>query len=271
MRDLRRRGALHRPGVPDVPAIDDIVAWARRGRTGDRPLILCEYSHAMGNSNGSLADYVGASSRPTAACRAASSGSGRTTAWSATSPTAREFFAYGGQFGDDAPRRQLRGRRPGRAPTGHPHPAMREVASRVPPGRRVRRRRPTCVAVRVRVRNRRWFRDLSDLRADWELVGRRPAGATRPAATFPPVGPRAGGDGRRPDDAARGGAGPGVPSHLLRFSRPGRPRGPARGHEVASRAAGGAPRHLPRGRPPAGRRPRTRSGGPGWPRSPVSA
>ena len=36
--------------------IDDIIRWAK-AEIGDRPLILCEYSHAMGNSNGSLADY----------------------------------------------------------------------------------------------------------------------------------------------------------------------------------------------------------------------
>ena len=38
------------------PTIDAIVEWAKSGH-GDRPLIMCEYSHAMGNSNGSLHDY----------------------------------------------------------------------------------------------------------------------------------------------------------------------------------------------------------------------
>lgn len=45
---------------PMYAPIDRIVEWARTGdhRPGDqRPLILSEYSHAMGNSNGSLADY----------------------------------------------------------------------------------------------------------------------------------------------------------------------------------------------------------------------
>ncbi len=40
---------------PMYPEIADIEAYGRSG--GDRPLIMCEYSHAMGNSNGSLADY----------------------------------------------------------------------------------------------------------------------------------------------------------------------------------------------------------------------
>ena len=41
---------------PMYPSIDAIVAWSRRG-IDRRPLIMCEFSHAMGNSNGSLADY----------------------------------------------------------------------------------------------------------------------------------------------------------------------------------------------------------------------
>src|SRR5260221_6424900 len=38
------------------PRIKDIVTWAKNSNDR-RPLILCEYSHTMGNSNGSLADY----------------------------------------------------------------------------------------------------------------------------------------------------------------------------------------------------------------------
>ncbi|MGB9685737.1 MAG: glycoside hydrolase family 2 TIM barrel-domain containing protein [Rectinema subterraneum] len=41
---------------PMYPAIDLIEQWDVRG-SGGRPLIMCEYSHAMGNSNGSLSDY----------------------------------------------------------------------------------------------------------------------------------------------------------------------------------------------------------------------
>jgi beta-galactosidase len=45
---------------PMYPEISEIVDWAKYGwqKTRDpRPIILCEYSHAMGNSNGSLHDY----------------------------------------------------------------------------------------------------------------------------------------------------------------------------------------------------------------------
>ncbi|MCE1206513.1 MAG: hypothetical protein LWX00_03795 [Spirochaetia bacterium] len=42
---------------PMYPSIDLITAWDTTSIDDERPLIMCEYSHAMGNSNGSLADY----------------------------------------------------------------------------------------------------------------------------------------------------------------------------------------------------------------------
>ncbi|MGN6198495.1 glycoside hydrolase family 2 TIM barrel-domain containing protein [Humibacter sp.] len=41
---------------PMYPPIDAIVSYAESERA-DRPLIMCEYNHAMGNSNGSFDDY----------------------------------------------------------------------------------------------------------------------------------------------------------------------------------------------------------------------
>jgi len=41
------------PMYPDIPLIVDYAET----RQDERPLIMCEYSHAMGNANGSLADY----------------------------------------------------------------------------------------------------------------------------------------------------------------------------------------------------------------------
>ena len=45
---------------PMYPSIDELVEWADviAPRIGEsRPLIMCEYAHAMGNSSGSLSDY----------------------------------------------------------------------------------------------------------------------------------------------------------------------------------------------------------------------
>ena len=42
---------------PMYPRIDQIVAWSKSHVEKSRPMILCEYNHAMGNSNGNLAEY----------------------------------------------------------------------------------------------------------------------------------------------------------------------------------------------------------------------
>ena len=44
---------------PMYATVDQITAWANSGRDLRRPLILCEFNHAMGNAGG-LADYVDA-------------------------------------------------------------------------------------------------------------------------------------------------------------------------------------------------------------------
>ena len=65
-RPLHYEGAIRpywtaNPSLTDVvcpmyPSIDAIISYAK-SNVGTRPLIMCEYSHAMGNSNGTLAEY----------------------------------------------------------------------------------------------------------------------------------------------------------------------------------------------------------------------
>lgn len=43
---------------PMYPKVERLIQWAKADAPDDRrPMILCEYSHAMGNSNGGLSDY----------------------------------------------------------------------------------------------------------------------------------------------------------------------------------------------------------------------
>jgi beta-galactosidase len=83
---------------PMYPTIDAIVAYGARGR-GARPLILCEYSHAMGNSNGSLADYWSAI-EATPGLQGGFVWEWKDHGLRQRLPDGRERFAYGGQFGD---------------------------------------------------------------------------------------------------------------------------------------------------------------------------
>ncbi len=113
--------------APMYAPVEEIVQWAASGadrHDDDRPLILCEYSHAMGNSNGGLADYYAAFRN-----RHGLQG-GFIWDWvdqgiRRTDSDGNEYFAYGGDFGDEPNDRDfcingLVG------PDRTPHPAMWE-------------------------------------------------------------------------------------------------------------------------------------------------
>ncbi len=84
---------------PMYPQVAKIIEWAERG--GDeRPLIMCEFSHAMGNSNGSLKDYFAAFHKYHGLQ------GGFIWEWidhgvAKTDPVSgKKFWCYGGDFGD---------------------------------------------------------------------------------------------------------------------------------------------------------------------------
>jgi beta-galactosidase len=99
----RSGGAVDAP-VTDVicpmyASIAALAAWSKEA-AGKKPLILCEYSHAMGNSNGSLADYWEAIERHRGLQ------GGFVWEWcdhgiAVDGADGRERFAYGGDFGDE--------------------------------------------------------------------------------------------------------------------------------------------------------------------------
>ncbi|MDQ1521717.1 MAG: beta-galactosidase [Actinomycetota bacterium] len=170
-RPLHYEGAIMgdwaRPqGVTDVlcpmyPEISDIEAWAREGDAPDMPLIMCEYSHAMGNSNGCLAEYWDAIEQYDGLQ------GGFVWEWwdhgllQDVDGGSHKRFAYGGDFGDlpnDAnfcidglvwPDRE-----PKPALAEHKHLACPIDASLVR-------------GARLRLTNRQWFSDLKWLRATW--------------------------------------------------------------------------------------------------------
>jgi beta-galactosidase len=150
---------------PMYPPIDFIVNWARWAEAtqlDDRPLIMCEYSHAMGNSNGSISDYVDAFYAEPAL------GGGFVWEWrdhglAQTDAQGRFYWAYGGHFGE--------ARHDGNfccdglvGPDGAPHPGLREYMWAA---------RPVTAEWlgdnRVRFVNRRVFKSTADLAATWSF------------------------------------------------------------------------------------------------------
>ncbi len=150
---------------PMYPEIADIVAWAD-ARRGELPLIMCEYSHAMGNSNGCLAEYWEAiESTP------GLQGGFIWEFWDhglrQVLPDGTTRYAYGGDFGDEP--NDVNFCCDGMVwPDRTPKPAMAEHrALACPVGVELVR---GGVHPRVRITNRADFRDLSWLRARYEMT-----------------------------------------------------------------------------------------------------
>ena len=159
-------------GVSDLtcPMYSPISAIVDHARSGlqRHPLIMCEFSHAMGNSNGTLAEYWDAiESTP------GLQGGFIWEFWDhglvQTLPDGRTRWAYGGDFGDAAQRRQLRVRRDGLAgPPSEAGDVGAQAAGRTGPHRR--HGRGPRAAGRVEIANHQHFRDLGWLRASYSLT-----------------------------------------------------------------------------------------------------
>jgi beta-galactosidase len=145
---------------PMYADVDSIEAFARDG-SDPRPLILCEFSHAMGNSNGGLADYYAAFDRHDALQ------GGFVWEWidhgiRRTDERGREYWAYGGDFGE--PRHDANFCADGLVwPDRTPHPAMYELKYLAAP-----LDVEALGGGRYRIHNRNRFTDLSHLRGEWE-------------------------------------------------------------------------------------------------------
>jgi len=149
---------------PMYATVEDISAWARK-RKGHRPLILCEYAHAMGNSCGGLDEYWHAFETL--------HGLQGGFIWDwidqgllAKDEAGQSYWAYGGDFGDEPNDRNfcINGLC---APDRTPHPAMYEAKKLMQP---VRVTAENLDRGRVRVASLRDFTDLGSLRGRFEVL-----------------------------------------------------------------------------------------------------
>jgi beta-galactosidase len=188
------RGRLATDIIPPMYApVEEIAAWASAGgrvpddaelaerapdATGDpgcpapgtldpRPLILCEYSHAMGNSNGGLADYFHAF-RTLPGLQGGFIWDWVDQGIRQTAPNGREYFAYGGEFGDEPNDRDfcingLIG------PDRTPHPGMEEFRKLAQPVTVELTRLPgtSVPTVQLTVTNERDFTPLAGCTLHW--------------------------------------------------------------------------------------------------------
>ena len=169
---------------PMYPPIDAIVGHARSGRQR-HPLIMCEFSHAMGNSNGTLAEYWDAI-ETTPGLQGGFIWEWWDHGLIQQLPDGTRRWAYGGDFGDVP--------NDGNFcidgvvfPDRTPKPALWEHHALSAPVR-VSATDDELRGRHVRVHNRQDFRDLSWLRGSIEIAVE---GETARAADLllPPLGP----------------------------------------------------------------------------------
>lgn len=170
---------------PMYATIDAIAAYGAQVASGeaDRPLVLCEYSHAMGNSNGSLADYW-ETIWATPGLQGGFVWEWKDHGLRQTLPDGRTRLAYGGQFGDEPNDANFVADGLVSADL-EPHPAMRELAWV---------HRPVAVEAApggdgLLVRNRQAFLGLEGLQGRWRLtVDGEAAGEGELSLDVPPLG-----------------------------------------------------------------------------------
>ncbi len=179
-RDYSRGHSVSDFVCPMYPPISDLEDWVENTEDS-RPFIMCEYSHAMGNSNGSLSDYW------ELIWKNKDRGLQGGFIWDwvdqgllKETENGRPYWAYGGDFGDE----------PNDAdfcingliwPDRTPHPAMYECKKLFQPAAMY------AGPGRITVENRQDFRDLSwlELQGAVELEGQTVSAYTFKTDEYP--------------------------------------------------------------------------------------
>ena len=171
---------------PMYPSIAALTGHAASGRQRG-PLIMCEYSHAMGNSNGTLAEYW-AAIEATAGLQGGCIWEWRDHGLDQRLPDGRVRAAYGGDFGDEP--------NDGNFcidgitfPDRTPKPALWEHRAIALPVRVTAATEELARGV-VAVENRADFRDLDWLTATWDLADEN-GSIARGAVLLPGLSPKA--------------------------------------------------------------------------------
>ena len=172
---------------PMYPPIDRLIEWAADKLHPDRirPLIMCEYSHAMGNSNGSLADYWDVFEKYPGLQ------GGFIWEWidhglKKKTPEGQEYWAYGGDFGDKP--NDLNFVCDGLVwPDRTPHPGIYEFKYLAQPVKVISFDARTGV---LEIKNKQDFATLAWVRGEWELKvnGTRVAKGALPVLNTAPQG-----------------------------------------------------------------------------------
>jgi beta-galactosidase len=151
---------------PMYAKIEEIEAYARKPES-DRPLIMCEYAHAMGNSTGNLQDYWDVIEKYPKLQ------GGFIWDWVdqgllKTSENGEKYWAYGGDFGEEGIRSDGNFNCNGLVwPDRTPHPGLYEVKKVY---QYIGFYPVDLQKGLVRIRNKYDFTNLSAFNFDWEII-----------------------------------------------------------------------------------------------------
>lgn len=173
---------------PMYPQIESLIKWATDTKHPDqtRPFIMCEYSHAMGNSNGGLGEYFDAFEKHPGLQ------GGFIWEWldhgiKQKTASGEEYWAYGGDFGDTP--NDLNFVCDGLVwPDRKPHPGLFEYQHLCQPVKVTGFNPKTGV---LEIKNRQDFTTLASVKGEWVLKlngkavakGKLPALKTAPQQT----------------------------------------------------------------------------------------
>jgi beta-galactosidase len=150
---------------PMYPTIETLIKWAREEGSDPRPFIMCEYSHAMGNSNGSLHEYWEAFETYHGLQ------GGFIWDWvdqglAKTDEKGQKYWGYGGDFGEKIHDFDfcINGMI---WPDRTPHPCMYEFKYLTQP---VGIEEEDLFDGMIRVTNKQYFTDMNWLKGTWELT-----------------------------------------------------------------------------------------------------
>ncbi|KAF9017451.1 family 2 glycosyl hydrolase [Rhodocollybia butyracea] len=150
-------------------SVDTIVAYAK-DRTSTKPLVLCEFIHAMGNGPGAIKEYIDAFYKYPLLM------GGFVWEWNnhgllTTNKGGEEYYAYGGDFGDEPNDGNFV--MDGVTFSDHtPNPGLLEYKKAIEPVQVIGGNEKT-----LEIINRYDFLSLDHLRCKWEVIG---DGYTRP-------------------------------------------------------------------------------------------
>ncbi len=167
---------------PMYPSVDELIDWSRqnvqyhhasgafRDDVENRPLIMCEYAHSMGNSTGNLKEYWDAIE--------SNHGLQGGFIWDwmdqglvKTDESGQEYWAYGGDFGDEINDKNfcINGLV---WPDHQPHPAMYDYKKIIQPVgiAPAGGNKKSLQAGEISITNKNYFVSLKYLAGRWELV-----------------------------------------------------------------------------------------------------